>query len=75
MDLKTYISTSERGTATKLASLLDVSPSFLSQMASGSSPISPERCVLIEKHTGGMVSRRDLYPNWKAIWPELIEPA
>lgn len=74
MDLKTYITTSERGTAAKLATALGISPSYLSQLASGQSPISPERCVLIERHTGGLVTRRDLCPdNYLAIWPELVD--
>lgn len=76
MDLKTYISSSPRGTAASLAKAIGVSPSYLSQMASGQSPISPERCVAIEKETGGVVSRRDLWPDgWDRIWPELKEAA
>lgn len=72
MDLKTYISTGERGTAAKLAAALKVSPSYLSQMSAGSSPISPERCVAIERATGGKVTRKDLRPtDWQLIWPEL----
>jgi DNA-binding transcriptional regulator YdaS (Cro superfamily) len=72
MDLKTYITTGERGTAAKLAAALHVSPSYLSQMSSGSSPISPERCVAIERATGGAVTRKELRPNdWHLIWPEL----
>ena len=74
MDLKTYISTGERGRATKLAEVLEVSPSYLSQMASGSAAISPERCVEIEKATDGLVSRKDLYPTkWHRVWPELAK--
>ncbi|AUA58905.1 helix-turn-helix domain-containing protein [Achromobacter spanius] len=72
MDLKTYINTSPRGTAANLAKAIGVSPSYLSQMASGQSPISPERCVAIERGTAGAVSRRDLWPDgWERIWPEL----
>lgn len=72
MDLKTYITTGERGTAAKLASAIGVSPSYLSQMASGASPISPERCVAIERATKGVVTRKDLRPDdWQKIWPEL----
>lgn len=74
MDLKTYISTAERGTAAKLAAALGVSPSYLSQMTAGSSPISPERCVAIERATDSSVTRKDLRPNdWHLIWPELID--
>lgn len=74
MDLKTFINTSPRGTAASLAKAIGVSPSYLSQMASGQSPISPERCVAIERWTEGVVSRRDLRPDdWARIWPELAD--
>ncbi len=76
MDLKTFISESPRGCATKLASALGVSLSYLSQMASGSAPISAERCVAIEQATEGQVTRKDLRPkDWEKIWPELAEQA
>ena len=72
MDLKTYIA-SERGAAKKLADALGISPSYLSQLSGGSSPISPERAVEIERKTAGVVSRRDMFPgNWELIWPELV---
>jgi DNA-binding transcriptional regulator YdaS (Cro superfamily) len=71
VDLKSYFVT-ERGAAKKLAEAIGVSPSYLSQMSSGITPISPERAVSIEKATGGVVTRRDLFPeSWERIWPEL----
>lgn len=71
MDLKSYIA-SERGAAKKLADALKISPSYLSQLISGASNISPERAVEIEKATSCAVTRRDLFPeNWERIWPEL----
>lgn len=71
MDLKTYIS-SERGRGTSLAAELGISPSYLSQMASGKAPISPERCVEIEQKTRGIVTRKHQKPDdWQRIWPEL----
>lgn len=71
MDLKTYIA-AERGRAATLAATLGVSPSYLSQMASGKAPISPERAVEIEVATGGLVTRQEMFPdNWQRIWPEL----
>jgi DNA-binding transcriptional regulator YdaS (Cro superfamily) len=73
MDLKTYNS-SERGRAVALAARLGVSPSYLSQMANGQSPISPERAVEIERETGYQVTRPDMFPdNWQRIWPELAK--
>ncbi len=38
--------------------------------------INPVTCVLIEKHSNGVVSRKDLHPDdWKDIWPELAKKA
>jgi DNA-binding transcriptional regulator YdaS (Cro superfamily) len=72
MDIKTYTG-SERGRATNLARALNISLSYLSQMASGECPISPERAVEIEKFTNKLVSRRDTHPDtWQKIWPELV---
>ena len=71
MNLKSYIAQGERGIAAALAAALGISPSYLSQMAGGSS-ISPERCVAIEQATNGAVARKDLRPDdWEKIWPEL----
>ncbi len=72
MELKKYIDSLEWGGAKELADQLGVSKSFLSQMASGVSAISPKRCVEIEIVTNGAVTRRDLRPDdWYKIWPEL----
>lgn len=71
MDLKTYIS-NNYGSAKELAKQISVSPSFLSQMASGIRSVSPENAVAIERVTSGAVSRKDLRPfDWEQIWPEL----
>lgn len=33
-----------------------------------------DRCVAIERVTGGAVTRRDLRPDdWWLIWPELVD--
>lgn len=73
MNLKNYLSTLERGGASRLAESLGVSISYLSQMASGDTAISPARCVAIEQATGGAVTRLDLRPDdWASIWPELV---
>jgi len=62
----------EKGNATQLAVRIGISPSYLSQMATGYRSISPARSLLIERATNGLVTRRDLRPNdWWAIWPEL----
>jgi DNA-binding transcriptional regulator YdaS (Cro superfamily) len=64
----------KRGNAKALAEQMEISPSFLSQLASGEAPISPSRAVLIERVTEGRVSRKDMFPDtWEANWPELAE--
>jgi DNA-binding transcriptional regulator YdaS (Cro superfamily) len=74
MKLREYLN-AERGSSARLAAQLEVSPSYLSQMAAGDAAISPARCVLIEQYTDGAVTRRDLRPkDWMDIWPE-IRPA
>jgi len=54
---------------------IGVTPGMLSQWLSGHRPISPEKCVLIEKETAGQVTREKLRPNdfW-LIWPDLKQP-
>jgi DNA-binding transcriptional regulator YdaS (Cro superfamily) len=72
MNLREYLDTSERGAASRLAEQLGVSPSFLSQMASGEAAISHKRCVQLEFLTDGAVSRKDTRPDdWQELWPEL----
>lgn len=74
MNLKNYLLSAERGTASRLALTLGVSISYLSQMASGKSPISATRCVAIEQATNGVVTRKDSRPNdWQLTWPELAD--
>ncbi|MGO3396003.1 YdaS family helix-turn-helix protein [Serratia quinivorans] len=73
MKLKQYISTLKRGDAKKLAEKIGASPSYLSQMASGSSPVPPALCPSIEEATSGVVTRADLRPkDWSRIWPEYV---
>lgn len=62
MTLYEYIK-AKRGNAKSLAESLNVSISYISQMASGISPIPPERCIPIETATKGKVSRYDLRPD------------
>jgi DNA-binding transcriptional regulator YdaS (Cro superfamily) len=73
MTLRDYLDSLERGAFTRFAESLGVSASYLSQMAKGSAAISVKRCVLIEKLSGGLVTRKDdLHPDdWQEIWPEL----
>ncbi|NML62251.1 helix-turn-helix domain-containing protein [Massilia sp. RP-1-19] len=76
MTLREYLDSLERGATARFAEQLGVSPSYLSQMAAGTAPISPKRCVRIEILSGGHVTRKnDLHPfDWQEIWPELAIP-
>jgi len=74
MTLSEYI-TGKRGNGMCLAEALGVSSSYVSQMASGYRTISPERCLAIERATGGRVTRADLRPHdAHLIWPD-VAPA
>lgn len=77
MELKTYLSNLERGGLSKLAALLDISPSYLSQLSSGSAPVSEKRCIEIEKATGGAVRCEDLRPDvdWAYLRSSSLEGA
>jgi DNA-binding transcriptional regulator YdaS (Cro superfamily) len=57
------------GGAAKLAAVLGVSAQAISNWKERGVPL--ERCMSIETATGGKVTRRDLRPDWKDIWPEL----
>lgn len=55
-----------------LAAALGVSLAALGNWKSRGVPI--QRCVAIERLSGGVVTRRDLRPDdWREIWPELAE--
>ena len=73
MKLKPWLD-AESGRAVGLAAALKVYPSFVSKMANGNKPVPFERCMPIELHTHGEVSRRDLRPDdFQIHWPELAE--
>ena len=75
MQLKDYLS-QQRGNAKWLAKKLGISMPYLSQMASSTSAISPERAIEIERFTNGVVNRADCLPEkWIRIWPEFTPAA
>lgn len=56
----------------KLAALIGVGQSVISNWRARGSVIDPIYCTAIEKVTDGLVSRKDLRPDdWHLIWPEL----
>lgn len=80
MDIPTYISTGFsrtglRDTGKRLAAACGISPSYLSQIARDEAKRTPKLCVLIERHTNGLVTRQELRSDWAEIWPELVKRA
>lgn len=60
------------GRGQALAAAIGVPQSFVVKMAQGEKQVPAERCVPIERATGGAVTRKDLRPDdWYEIWPEL----
>ena len=56
------------------ATKIGVTQGMVYQWLTRSRPVSPEKCVAIEKETNGKVSRKDLRPDdWELIWPELAK--
>lgn len=69
MNLKEYLS--DHGAQIRLAQTVECHPVLINQWANGVRSIPIERCVAIERATGGKVTRRDLRTDWRLIWPEL----
>ncbi|MDO4698276.1 MAG: Cro/Cl family transcriptional regulator [Pasteurellaceae bacterium] len=46
---------------------------YLRKSISKGSVLGTEICVLIEKESNNVVTRKHLVPNWKERWPELAE--
>lgn len=63
--------TKERGRTSLLARHLGLSQPFVHKMGSGAKPIPVVHGAAIEQFTGGEVTRKDLFPDWPRIWPEL----
>jgi DNA-binding transcriptional regulator YdaS (Cro superfamily) len=73
MNLSEYFS-EERGRQAKLAKDINAHASDLSRWADGTRPIPVEYGAAIEKATGGLVTRKEMFPNdWQRIWPELAD--
>lgn len=59
----------------RLAQRLGVTQGAISQWLKGTRPIPINRCVEIERITGGLVTRQELRTDWANIWPELAAPS
>jgi DNA-binding transcriptional regulator YdaS (Cro superfamily) len=71
MNLSQYLS-EERGRLTKLAKAIGAHPPDVYKWSTGERPIPIRFGASIELKTGGMVTRREMFPEvWQTIWPEL----
>lgn len=62
----------QRGRSLEIAQALGVTPPVVSDWVTGKKAIPFDRCMAIERATGGIVTRKDLRPNdWQDHWPEL----
>ena len=60
------------GSMNALALLLGVQPPTVHQWRNGIRPVPVDKCLAIEKATGGLVTRKQLRPkDWHLIWPDV----
>lgn len=75
MNLKTYLS-QKRGRAAALAKAIGAHAPDISRWAEGTRPIPTDYGAPIETATGGLVTRREMFPDkWRTVWPELEKRA
>ena len=74
MKLKDYLSKTGK-TQSDMAASINANQGFFNQWVHGVRPVPVHYAVAIEKKTDGAVSRRDLRPDWAAIWPDLTADA
>jgi DNA-binding transcriptional regulator YdaS (Cro superfamily) len=75
MDLKTHLSSLQVQERDELAVASGTTRGHLQNIVYGLRTCSPELAAMLERATGGVVTRQDLRPDdWHLIWPELAEP-
>ncbi|WP_175785536.1 transcriptional regulator [Burkholderia ambifaria] len=74
MDLKTYLS-GERGRLSALSKAIGANAPDVSRWASGKRPIPVPFGLPIERATGGLVTRCEMFPRdlLLKVWPELAD--
>lgn len=76
--IASYFALPDARSAAAVARDVKVSPSVLYQWKRGLRTVPTNYGALLERATGGVVSRRRMWPDdWASIWPELspTEPA
>ena len=73
MKLTDYLKPLDRAARDAFAASCETSPGHLRNVAYGYRRCAPELAALVELHSQGQVTRRELCPdNWKIVWPELV---
>jgi len=73
MELSQYSKTG-RGRLAALARAIAAPQPNVSDWASGKRPVPIERCLAIERATGGLVTRGELRPHdGHLIWPDVVQ--
>ncbi|MFS2103596.1 transcriptional regulator [Ralstonia sp. Ralssp135] len=74
MDLKTYLS-QKRGRLASLSRAIGAHAADVSRWASGERPVPVPFGIPIEDATGGLVTRKDMFPAelLSRVWPDLVE--
>ena len=58
----------------ELAKRCETSFEYLRQIGYGNRPCSPKIAVCLERESGGLITRKSLFPDdWHKVWPELAE--
>lgn len=69
MNLKTYLDSLDAAEQARFAASCRTCVGHLRNVISGSRHSSAKLAVLIERNSGGAVTRRDLRDDWRDIWP------
>lgn len=71
-ELKSFFSSLSKDEKTDFATKCGTSVGYLTVSISRKQLFKAELCVVIERVTNGLVTRKNLRPNdWAAVWPEL----
>jgi len=75
MKLRAYLDGLPRGGVAEFAGRIGISSVYLSQLAAEQHDRVPSEklCVKIERESRGAVPRQQQRPDWREIWPELVE--
>lgn len=72
MNLADYLS-QKRGRQAALAKAINAYAPDVSRWADGKRQIPFEHGAAIEAATGGLVTRKEMFPgDWERLWPELV---